>query len=215
MSLEALGSEWRIERPELDISGLGEPYCLVGCRRIAEGDELQLTATERASLGATLTASRRASGAARALARQLVSQLGAGVAPIVKGRDGAPVWPHGIAGSLAHDATFAVAAVGWKRDVGSVGIDIEPAEPLPSDVVPLVATPRELARCADPMAAREIFCAKEAVYKAVYALDGRMLDYDDIGVDLQASIATTRQGHRIALRRHVSTHVVLLALIRS
>jgi 4'-phosphopantetheinyl transferase EntD len=198
----------------LDIAVLGVGLCFVGCRRIAETDADQLTPEESASLTTTLPASRRASGAARAAARPLLLQLGASIAPILKRPGGAPLWPSGVLGSLAHDATFAVAAVGRQQDIGGIGIDIEPADPLPSDVADLVAAPSELAGVSGTIAARAVFCAKEAVYKAVYPVSGLMLEYDDIRVDLRSGTAVTRYGHRLTIRHHVSTHIVALALAR-
>jgi 4'-phosphopantetheinyl transferase EntD len=44
---------------------------------------------------------------------------------------------------MAHDDRIAVAAVGLRRDLGSVGIDIEPAAPLPPDMLELIATAPE------------------------------------------------------------------------
>jgi 4'-phosphopantetheinyl transferase EntD len=156
---------------------------------------------------------RRASGAARIVARTLLAQLGYANAAIPKGASGEPIWPAGISGSLAHDDRIAVAAVGRQRDVRAVGIDIEPAAPLPPEMLKLVATPRELRSIAsDPLQGKLLFAAKEAVYKAVYPLDRVFLEFRDIEVDLASRTATTRTGHTIALRVCVSSHVVVVAL---
>jgi 4'-phosphopantetheinyl transferase EntD len=45
---------------------------------------------------------------------------------------------------------------------------VEPAEPLPSELLHLVSTPNErMYLAADPFRGRLLFVAKEAVYKAV------------------------------------------------
>ena len=73
----------------------------------------------------------------------------------------------------------------------AVGIDIEPAVPLPPDMLELIATPQELRKIADdPLRGKLLFAAKEAVYKAVYPLDRVFLEFRDIEVDLARP-----QGH--------------------
>jgi len=156
---------------------------------------------------------RRASGAARHVARELMTRLGYAELPIPKDASGAPVWPAGLTGSMAHDERIAVAAVGLRRDFAAVGIDVEPAVPLPADMLELIATPRELRAIADdPLRGKLLFAAKEAVYKAINPLDGVFLEFHDIEVDLAGRKATTRTGRVLALRICMSSHVVVLAL---
>jgi 4'-phosphopantetheinyl transferase EntD len=132
---------------------------------------------------------------------------------VPKGAGGAPIWPAGVVGSLAHDEAVAVAAVGLRRDFASIGIDVEPAGALPADMLALVVTPRERRVIDDdPVRARLLFAAKEAVYKAIYPLDGVFLEFGDIEVDLATAIATTRMGRNLTLRSCVSSHIVALAL---
>lgn len=198
---------------QLELAALAPPGLLIGHRLISPGDEEALLDEEAASIASPVIAVRRASGAARIVARQLLAQLGHAGAPLPKGASGAPIWPAGVAGSLAHDDRIAVAAVGRRLDVGSVGIDSEPAVSLPPDMLELVATPQELRKIADdPLRGRLLFAAKEAVYKAVYPLDRVFLEFHDIEVDLAGHKAVTRSGRVIALRYCVSPHVVVLAL---
>src|SRR5262249_62240129 len=75
--------------------------------------------------------------------RQSRGGLGQPEGALPRGSGGAPMWPTGITGSLAHDSSVAVAAVGMCSDIGGIGIDIEPAESLPAELLGLVATPRE------------------------------------------------------------------------
>jgi 4'-phosphopantetheinyl transferase EntD len=114
---------------------------------------------------------------------------------------------------LAHDDRVAVAAVGMQqRDLGAVGIDVEPAVPLPPDMLELIATPQELHRIADdPLRGKLLFAVKEAVYKAAYPLDRTFLEFRDIEVDLAGRTATTRAGRVLTLRTCVSSHVVVVA----
>ena len=168
---------------------------LIGHRVILPGDEDALRDAEAASISSAIANVRRASGAARIVARGLLTQLGYPDAQVPKGTGGAPVWPAGVVGSLAHDDEIAVAAVGLRRDFASIGIDVEPPGALPADMLALVVTPRERRMIDDdPVKAKLLFAAKEAVYKAIYPLDGVFLEFGDIEVDLAAGTATTRTG---------------------
>jgi len=196
-----------------DIDMLAVPGLLIGHRLISPGDEHALLAEEAASIASPVIAVRRASGAARIVARELLAQLGYGSVPLTKGAGGAPIWPAGITGSLAHDDQVAVAAVGLLRDFGAVGIDVEPVELLPPDMLELVATSQELRKIADdPLRGRILFAAKEAVYKAAYPLDRVFLEFRDIDVDLAARNAATKTGRTIALRYSISSRVLVVAL---
>jgi 4'-phosphopantetheinyl transferase EntD len=196
------------------LDALAPPGLLIGHRVIAPGDERALLPEEAAAMTSVAAERRQASGAARQVARALMTRLGYGNLPIPKGPSGAPIWPAGLGGSLAHDDRIAVAAVGLRRDIAAVGIDVEPAVPLPADMLALVATPNELRAIAhDPLRAKLLFAAKEAVYKAVHPLDGSFLEFHDIEVDLAGGTAMTRTGRALTLRYCRSPHVVVLASV--
>lgn len=137
------------------------------------------------------TAKRRQEFAAvRACARDAIAQLGLGPRPILPGPGRAPRWPPGVVGSMTHCDGYCAAAVAWRTDLASVGIDAEPDAPLPGRVLDGVRVPDDapgLRRlvggsvCAD----RLLFSAKEAVYKAWYPLARRWLGFDDATVDLR------------------------------
>jgi 4'-phosphopantetheinyl transferase EntD len=198
-----------------DIDALLLPGLSIGHRLISPGDEHALLDAEAATIASPVAAVRRASGAARIVARRLLAPFGYAAFALRRGASGEPLWPAGITGSLAHDDTVAVAAVGRQSDVGALGIDIEPAVPLPPDMRALVATPEELRRIADdPLQGRLLFAAKEAVYKACYPLDRAFLEFHDIEVDLVGCKAVTKSGRVVALRYRISSHVLVLALVR-
>lgn len=112
-------------------------------------------------------------------------------APILKGERGMPLWPEGTTGSLTHTEGFRAAVVAPTHSIRSLGIDAEPAEPLPDQVLGSIARPGELAQieslrekglvCAD----RLLFCAKEATYKAWFPMTQRWLDFDEAEIDLR------------------------------
>ena len=198
------------------IETLSAPGILVGHRLISPGDELALLAAEAQSMASPLIGVRRASGAVRIVGRQLLARLGYAACAVPKSPSGAPLWPAGVTGSFAHDEHVAVAAVAPCGDVTAVGIDVEPAELLPPELLDMVATPQERRRLGDdPYRGRLLFAAKEAVYKSVYPLDRIFLDFHDVEVDLAARKAVVRNGREVELRYCMSAHLVVLALIRT
>jgi 4'-phosphopantetheinyl transferase EntD len=195
------------------IEALAVPGLLIGHRVISAGDENALLDEEAASIASPVIAVRRASGAARIVARDLLARLGYARVAVPKGASGEPIWPAGLTGSIAHDDRIAVAAVGLQRDIRAVGIDVEPAVPLPPEMLELIATPQELRKISDdPLQGKLLFAAKEAVYKVVYPLDRVFLEFRDIEADLANRTAMTRTGRAVALRFCVSSHVVVVAL---
>jgi 4'-phosphopantetheinyl transferase EntD len=201
---------------EQALDAVAVPGLLIGHRVILPGDEGALRDAEAASISSSIANVGRASGAARMVARSLLAQLGYPEARVPKGAGGAPVWPVGVVGSLAHDDEIAVAAVGLRRDFASVGIDVERAGALPSGMLALVATQSERRRIGDDLVkAKLLFAVKEAVYKAVYPLDRVFLEFGDIEVDLDAGTAMTRPGRTLTLRSCISSHIVALALVQA
>ncbi|TGV55538.1 4'-phosphopantetheinyl transferase superfamily protein [bacterium M00.F.Ca.ET.141.01.1.1] len=185
-----------------------------GCRIIREGDETHLLSAEAGSIPARQPAMRRASGAARWIAHRLLADAGFDGFALLRTPSGAPAWPQGITGSLAHDDDMAVAAVAPVAGIGSLGIDVEPALPLPDEISALVAMPADRTGTADrQLAGRVLFAAKEAVYKAAYPLDREVLGYEDIVVDLETGHATTRTGRKARLAYCVAPRVAVLAFV--
>jgi len=190
------------------------PRILVGVRQILPGDENALMRQEFETLKSHAVSAQRSSGAARIVARELLSTLGIKNAALPKSRSGAPIWPEGIVGSLAHDAHCAIAVVGSNSEIRGLGVDIEPAEDLSPNVSDLVATPRERAAVLrQPFGSKLLFAAKEATYKAVHPLDHEFLEHHDVEIDFARRQARVSNGRLVDLRFSVSTHVVALALV--
>jgi 4'-phosphopantetheinyl transferase EntD len=198
------------------INALPLPGIRIGFREISLGDEYALLPQEVAAFAASVVRVRRASGAARMVARQLLAQVGMAGCALPKSSSGAPIWPAGIVGSLAHDSRLAVAAIAPRCDFAALGIDVEPAEALPFELVDLVVTPQERAEMGnDPYNGRLLFAAKEAVYKAVYPLDQTFLDHHDVQISLTHRQAIVRNGRSVELRFCVSDHLLVLAFVRA
>jgi 4'-phosphopantetheinyl transferase EntD len=97
-----------------------------------------------------------------------------------------------VVGSITHCAGYRGAAVARAEQVITLGIDAEPAQPLPAGVLDLISLPRERQMLADLAAGhrdvpwdRLLFSAKESVYKAWAPLTGTWLDFTgaDIAID--------------------------------
>jgi 4'-phosphopantetheinyl transferase EntD len=198
------------------IDDLAAPGIFVGKRLISDGDEGALLPEEAEGFASSVIKRRRSGGAARIVARELLGRLGcSNMTALPKATSGAPIWPAGIVGSLAHDSRFAIAAVARRCDVGALGIDIEPAESLPFEL-DLIATPRERLRLGSHRhLGRLLFTAKEAVYKAVHPLDDIFLEHHDVEIDFDARKAVVLGGRVLDLRFSISTSLVTIAFIRN
>ncbi|MDG4884885.1 4'-phosphopantetheinyl transferase superfamily protein [Mesorhizobium sp. WSM4884] len=194
------------------LNGLALPGLLAGCRRIRDGDAQFLLPAESASIAKREHKARAASGAGRRVAHELLQRLGYTDLTVTRGRMGDPVWPPDIVGSIAHDDELAVAVVARTDAMRSVGVDIEPALPLPPDLLPIVITPQDRLGDLDPLlAGRVLFAAKEAIYKASFPLDGRVLGFEEIAVDLETGEAATPSGRRFMVGFTVTPKILALA----
>jgi 4'-phosphopantetheinyl transferase EntD len=195
------------------IEQLAVPGIMIGHRLISPGDEDTLLPDD--AVTSTSAKTRRASGAARVIAREFLAGAGCENCAIPKAPSGAPIWPSQIVGSLAHDSYVAVAAVAPHCEFAGIGIDIEPAEALPIELLKIIATPSEQSALATYVyGGRLLFAAKEAVYKAVAGLDQIFLNHHDVEVDFLKRKAVVRNGRTVELRFCMSTHLLALAFIR-
>ena len=107
--------------------------------------------------------------------------------PILRGDRGMPLWPASVSGSLTHTEGLRAAVVAPRLLVRSMGLDAEPAEQLPDNVLMSIAFGRELDTIEElkpdiPWVDRLLFCAKEATYKAWFPLTHRWLGFDEADV---------------------------------
>jgi 4'-phosphopantetheinyl transferase EntD len=196
------------------LGGLRPSGVLTACRAIAVGDDEALFPSERFGGRSTVSKVLRSSGAARRIARELLRRRGLAGVEIARAASGAPVWPVGIVGSLAHDETFAVAAIADARRFLALGIDVEPAVALPPELIDMVATPTERSRLPlGLLQSRAVFVLKEAVYKAVSPLDGVFLEFSDVELDLETGTASTRTGWNLRIAFTCFPRVLALAYI--
>lgn len=186
----------------------------LGFKQICAGDEEALLPEETDSFLNCAEIVRRQSGAARSVARALLAKRGYDRFALPRRLGLAPIWPPGIVGSLAHCEDCATAAVADSSRISGVGIDIEPGLPLPNDVFNFIATPYEHLRfLSDSVQRRALFCAKEAAFKAAYALDGVPMEFYDIEIDEKFQIARTGYGREVGLRVLVQEYIVGVGIV--
>jgi enterobactin synthetase component D / holo-[acyl-carrier protein] synthase len=152
---------------------------------------------EQAVVSGAVEKRRKEFATGRMCARKALAGLGVPPQAVPSGLKGAPVWPAGIVGSITHCNGYFAAAVAREAEMLSIGIDAEPDEPLPSQLVPDIALPVEIAWL--QLVGREspavswdrlLFCMKEAVYKAWYPLAGRWLGFEDASVEVNRERGT-------------------------
>lgn len=153
---------------------------------------------EEALIGRAVLKRRLEFTTVRHCARAALSRLGVPEVPILTGERGAPQWPDGIVGSMTHCVGYRAAVVARSTDVVTVGVDAEPHDALPPDVLDTVTLPQERDRLAQLAAARPdvhwdrlLFSAKEAVYKAWFPLTRRWLDFDEADITFDSGRGQT------------------------
>jgi enterobactin synthetase component D len=129
--------------------------------------------------------------AGRQCAAEAIARLGLSGDALPIGEDGAPVWPPGVVGSIAHTDRIFWAAAARTQNARGVGIDLEPvmSRERAARVERNIVTRAEMAdlvartRFDRATALTLAFSAKEAVYKCLYPLVRRVFDYLDARVE--------------------------------
>jgi 4'-phosphopantetheinyl transferase EntD len=124
----------------------------------------------------------------RQLLQSLQQELGGEGRVLGRGPDRAPRWPPGLCGSVTHAWSgsgegWAMAVMGASTSWAGLGVDLEPDEPLPEDVGDFIGAPGDALPSGLPD--RLLFSAKEAIYKAISAEVGRVLEFWEVAVQVQ------------------------------
>ncbi|MFZ1470007.1 MAG: 4'-phosphopantetheinyl transferase superfamily protein [Paracoccaceae bacterium] len=134
--------------------------------------------------------SRRAEfSAGRYAARVAMAALGLPLRAIPMGDDRAPIWPAGLVGSISHCRGACLAAV--MPGAAGLGLDLEGDDDLPADLWDSILLPAErdwVQRQTQPgAAAKLIFSAKEAAYKAQYAQSRTLFGFYALQITVSAT----------------------------
>lgn len=175
------------------------PTGAVGADSWAPWEQVDLAPVEAAAVAGAGERRRAEFAAGRGCAHRALRLLGRSDRDFAVGRhdDGSPAWPAGVVGSVTHTDRYAAAAVAHRAELAAIGVDAEPAEPLPPGVAELVCSPEELAwvgaRDGQPWD-RLLFSAKESVVKAWAAASGRLLDLREVDVVVDTAGGTFSAG---------------------
>lgn len=179
----------------------------VGWRFISDDDVQSLHRVEAVAVERAVPKRRREFATGRALLRELIGTVDS----IPVGADRAPVFPAGVAASLAHDDMYAVAAVADSFDV-ALGIDVESSSPLDDEMSAMILRPDE-----NDLDAHLAFALKEAAYKAWSSCGGRMLEHHHVRISIEGSTFTAEvvaDGSLISGRySHADERWVALAVV--
>jgi len=163
----------------------------------------------------------------RQLARQAMAELGLPPAPIRRGERREPLWPAGMVGSITHAEGLAIAAVALAQRLRGVGLDVEIADRVGSELHEKLFVAEELASLAgaDARLPGLLFSAKEAGYKATYPLAGRFIGFQEAAVDVDWAagrfslrylgehepnrVMETAEGHFLFCGRYVLSLVII------
>lgn len=168
---------------------LPERVSIAECIGPHKGD---LFSEELALVKHALPQRRQEFAAGRTCARIALRRLGLANQPILVGSNRQPIWPSTVAGSITHCSGYCAAAVAWKAEIVSLGIDAELNDTLPKGVIREVATESEV-ECLSRGFEIEyggmaialdclIFSAKEALYKAWFPVMQSWLDFKDVNL---------------------------------
>ena len=128
--------------------------------------------------------------AGRACVRQALRSAGAPPYAILPDKFRAPVWPHGLIGSISHCPGLCVAVIAHRLMGKAVGVDVETNDRLADGMHDVVATADErtalnnlqrAVRC-DPL--KLLFVVKEAVFKLYFPVTRHFLDFHHARVRL-------------------------------
>jgi len=137
--------------------------------------------------------------AGRHAARAALRSLGLPLAAIPMADDRAPVWPMGVSGTITHSRTACLAAA--RRGEG-LGIDLEEDEDLPEDLWDTVLLSGEQdwvrGQPSPGRAAKLMFSAKEAAYKAQYSRSRTLFGFDMLALEVTVDGFTATFRHPVA-----------------
>lgn len=159
----------------------------IACSAIHAGTEC-LYPDEFSAVRNAVTKRQREFATGRANARLAMTRIGERCVSIPMLADRAPAWPVHLVGSISHTHAACAAVVGRKKNVRSIGIDLERDRPMEEALWPSIWTTAEEAHVrAQPIEWQghlmiRLFSAKEAVYKWQYPLTRRMLDFNQVEV---------------------------------
>lgn len=177
----------------------------------------EMLAEEREYIGHTSLKRLSHFASGRILSRELLIEFGYPNYPLLADQDRVPIWPEGIIGSISHCDTGCVVAVSRSVSAGLIqlGIDIEPDRPLKPDLWPFILNPEELeiVRSKDRQKGnlvRRYFGAKEAVYKAIFPLTRKIIEFHDVSIHFNTDYRSFEAEISESVTRNITSSFILV-----
>lgn len=126
----------------------------------------------------------------RVLMRTLLAKFGVTGLSILPGRNGAPLFPEGIAGSVSHSDEYCFVTVTNCAAV-SVGIDVQRIVPVTVDFSEMILTDSERIAVGDEdymernVRTNMVFSAKESVFKSLSPKMQAITDFRDVEISFR------------------------------
>ncbi|WP_258101107.1 4'-phosphopantetheinyl transferase family protein [Marinoscillum pacificum] len=109
---------------------------------------------------------------------------------ILRDKDGVPLWPSDIRGSISHTFGLAGAVVALTNEIDAVGLDIERVGRIDRDLWKVLFTEKEIDflnnRSFDDQRQLStlMFSAKEAFFKMQYPLTRKGMEFEDLEIEI-------------------------------
>lgn len=158
----------------------------------ADADPESLPSRERDFIARAVAQRCREFAAGRILARGLLRDAGVEIDALLSDQDRVPTWPQAVVGSITHCNSLCAVAVASAAHADGVGLDVEPAVPVPEYLLPRIVSDDErtridaLSSALRPLGGLLVFSIKEAVYKAVYPRCRVYLDFHQVDVAFES-----------------------------
>ncbi len=140
----------------------------------------QLLGAEAQGIGNWAMKRQREYSTGRHFAHLAMQALGETPVSIMRREDRSPAWPAHLFGSIAHSDDVAIAVLAQSRTCGGIGVDVERRGRIGADLFDTLFTRHEQDAIRGGRSATELFCAKEALYKTVYPLVRKFINFTDV-----------------------------------
>lgn len=122
----------------------------------------------------------------RRCAHAAMAKLGRTDMPVLIDRQGAPVWPAGIVGSITHAPGYCAAAVARAHNFHAIGINAEAWQQFPTDIAEDISIPWEIDAMEPTIDIRlklgVLFSAKQSIFKALRPVVQRDFDFRSVAL---------------------------------